>query len=405
MHLSHGRACQGGVFCGRLGEVGNARKWMFILLPLTVVAAGVFLWLHIDNQVRRLLHPVNSLYSGYSELPKHVQGLNLEPFTVVGDGNHVIRACLATVDKSASASSPRQQLVHDRMGNSDLSGLMSVDYVLVSADWDHGVRSALPMAERLSAAGLRCVLWEPSGKDEMRSYCTHGIRESKDITYLIDELERRTGQRELVILGIGRDFGAELMLHAAANEPRLRGVVAIDVHAPLNKVLQRRNIPIWQRELVSWRMKELTGLEPFDFAAVKSVFTLPREKPVLFICSGQKTAETMPEDTYALYTQLHQEQRRLYVPRRPEDPADSTCRMIRYTQPGGTHSAHHDVRANILDDADAVLPAVLQWINEIAPGMRESPAPTRQGIEASESPASSVAVDKDADKNPFSPSS
>lgn len=357
-------------------------KWVLILLPLAVVSGGMWLCIHIENQVQRLLHPVNPLYSGYSELPEHVQGLNLEPFIVHGEDKHTIRACLATVDNLPAAGTPHQLVIQDRMGNADLSGLKSVDYVLVCVDWDHGIRSALPIAEQLAAAGLRCVLWEPRGEDEARSRCTRGIRESRDITSLIDELERRTGQKELVVLGVGRDFGAELMLHAATNEPRLRGIVAIDVHAPLNKVLQRRNLPIWQRELIGWRMKELTGLEPFDFAAVKSVFNLPREKPVLLICSGKDTPESRPEDAYALYTQLHQDQRRLYVPRQHDDSPDSNYRIIHYTQQGGSHTVQHDVHANILDGADDVLPAILQWINEVAPELQETPAPRLQLIKS-----------------------
>ncbi len=353
-------------------------KWFLVFLPLAVIASGMWFVSHVDSQVQHLLHPTSSLYSGYSELPKHVQGLNLEPFVIHGESNHMIHACLATVNSSSTSGSPRQQVVQERIKDTDLSGLEAADYVLVSADWDHGIRSALPTAERLAAAGLRCILWEPRGDDEARSCCTRGIRECKDVSYLIDELEQRSGKQNLIVLGIGRDFGAELMLHAASNEPRLRGVVAIDVPAPLNKVLQRRNLPLWQRELIGWRMKELTGLEPFDLAAVKSVFKLPREKPVLLICSGQKSPESEPEDTYALYTQLRPEQRQLYILRQKEDPADTSYRSIRYIQKGGTQSVKHDVQANLLNDTEAVLPAILRWINDIAPGLREVPAHVQQ---------------------------
>ena len=358
-------------------------KWVLILLPLAVIAGGIWLLLHVDNQAQQLLHPTSSLYSGYSELPKQVQGLNLEPFAIHGEGDHMIRACLASVHDSSIFGSPRQQVVQERIKDTDLSGLEAADYVLVSADWDHGIRSALPMAEQLATAGLRCVLWEPRGTDQARSYCTRGILECKDVSYLIDELERRSGRKNLIVIGVGRAFGSELMLHAASNEPRLRGIVAIDVPAPLNKVLQRRSLPIWQRELIGWRMKNITGLEPFDFAAVKSVFKLPRERPVLLICSNKETPESESEDTYALYSQLHPEQRQLYILRRKEDPADTDHREIHYTQQGGTRSVKHNVRADLLNDSEAILPAILRWINNVAPGLKEVPVPGQQRINLS----------------------
>ncbi len=359
--------------------MGRVRTWLFFALALVGIVGAVWLWLRVKRCSTQLLCPTNPIYSGYSDLPDKTQGVQLLPFSVVGNDGCRVQACIVQTSKKDDIT-PRQQALLERLHGQLPNQLQSVDYVLVCTDWDHGIRSALPLAEQLAAAGLSCVLWEPRGSASARPYCTHGLRECEDVPAIIDALEQREGHGGLMIIGVGKQFGAELMLHAAARDPRLRAVAAIDTRASMSNRLKRSGVPMLIRELTGWRMKLLTGLEPFDIAAVQSLLRLPRQVPVLLIFSGDNNPQSFPEDSIALYTQLHPEQRSLATPRRADDPPAATTRRVIYTHKGGTHDMQEQAEATLLQDDDDIPAHILRWIHEKLPALLDLPpvdAPTK----------------------------
>lgn len=353
----------------------NVVKWTAIM-ALLIAAVGVFtLWRRVDARVKRLLEPTNHLYVGYADLPEKTQGVQLEPFTIAGWDGVPVQACLVRRTHVEEELTPRQLALMDRLaGGAELKDLQEIDYALVCVDWDHGIRSALPLAEELAAAGITCVLWEPRGSHSTRRWCTHGLHESKDIPLIINELEKRTGRSGLLLAGVGSGFGAGLMLQAAAAEPRLRLIVAIDPTASLNKILKRAHVGTLMRELIGMRMNQLTGLEPFDIAAVKSAALIPREVPVLVVYDAREGSAG--DDAVGIYTQLQSDARRFITPRSAADEPDATTRTIIYTHEGGTREVQQRVEVDLVNDAEAISAEILHWLNDQVRPLQELPTPT-----------------------------
>lgn len=353
---------------------GSIIKWSIILLLLAVGGVGFTLWQRVDGRVKKLLLPHATMYAGYTDVPEKTQGVVVEPFTINGWDGGEVQVCLVRRDEDEANLTPIQYALRDRLTGVALDDLRQVDYVLVCADWDHGIRSALPLAEGLAAAGLTCVLWEPRGSRSRRPWCTHGLQESRDVAHIIDALEQRSGRKGLMVVGVGRGFGAELLLQAAAAEPRLRATVSIDAAASLTKTLKRAKVSTPMRELIGMRMNMLTGLEPFDIAAVKSAGIIPREVPVMLVHTGEQ--ESTMEDAVAIYTQLKSDMGRLITPRIPDDAPDATTRTIIYSPEGGTHEVLQRIDVELTRDTEEVPVEILRWLNSCIRPLQEAPLPT-----------------------------
>ena len=358
--------------------MGRVFKWVNIIILLLVGGGALVLWLRVENRTMRVLQPVSPLYKGYSDLPDRAEGVRLTPFEYEGYDKKKGLACIVTGTGEEGGKTPIQQALLEKLLPERLDNLGSVDYVLICVDWDHGIRSALPLAETLAATGLSCVLWEPRGKNSAREYSTRGLLESKDIPLIIDALEQISGKKDLLIFGIGRGYGAELMIHAATKDQRLRAIAGINACTSLSSLLKRSGVSVLMRELISHRMETLTGLEPFDIAAVKSVFALDRQTPVLLIYTEEPGLESSPDDSIAMFTQLHPAQRQLATLRRADDPPHATTRDLVFVQKGGTHEIKHHLTADLLQDADEIPALILRWMNQHVPALLETPAPLPQ---------------------------
>lgn len=352
---------------------GRIVKWV-IIIALLVVAVGVFsLWRKVDAQLKQLLLPSDSLYIGYSDLPEKTLGLQLTPFQFTGWDGLPVQACIVRRADDAGELTPRQLALLDRLSGVALKELEEVDFVLVCAAWDHCIRASLPLAEELAAAGITCVLWEPRGKDSARPWCTHGLQESRDIPIIINTLEQQTGRRNLMIAGVGKGFGAGLMLQGAAAEPRLRCVIAQQPAASLNKTLKRARVSAPMRELIGLRMNQLTGLEPFDIAPVKSAAAIHREVPVLVVYNPAEKGSQ--EDAVAIFTQLQSDARRLITPRNKADEPEALTRTIIYSPDGGTREVPQRVEVDLTADAEALPVEILRWLNAQVHTLQELPTP------------------------------
>lgn len=351
-------------------------KWFFVVVLLLAVAVGCTLWQRVNARVKKLLLPENPLLVGYTDLPDKTQGVQLTPFEIIGWDGTPVQACKVHCTAGKDEMTPRQLTTLDLLAKAKPNELSGIDYALVCVDWDHGIRSALPLAEQLAAAGIKCVLWEPRGKNSSRPWCTHGLHESRDIPLLIQALEKEAGRKDMIIAGVGQGFGAGLMLQAAAVEPRLRAVVAINPSSSLNKILKRAQVNAPMRELIGWRMSQLTGLEPFDIAAVKSAAAIDREVPVLIIYrQEEETASSSQDDAVAIYTQLKSDGKRLLATRSEKDAPDATTRTVIYSPEGGSREILQEVEAELIDNEEEIPVEALLWLTEQVPAMQEHPLP------------------------------
>lgn len=338
------------------------RLFLLLILPVLVVC-GLWLWNYVADMTAPVLTPINKSYAGYSTVPQKTLGLKLRQFTFNGwDGGEV----LAVIAEKEGEESSRQLTVIGELTANRADRLGMIDFALICVDWDHGIRSAIPLAESLTAAGITCVLWEPRGKDNRRRYCTHGLKESADIPHLIDELISISGKEAPVIIGIGQGYGAGLMLQAAAAEPRITGLISIDAYASLRESLTRimpdTPLTLATLWLMDMRLNSSEGFECFDIAPVESAAKLNRNLPVLIVNLVQDNPVSTFEDALTIYRQLPCDQRAIWTLRDREDAPHATTRTIRSVR--RRRAAADDIEVGLVNDVDSAPVAIVHWLND-----------------------------------------
>lgn len=323
------------------------------------------MYAYVNELAQPVLAPVNQSYVGYSYVPKKALGLHLEPFSFTGQDGGPVQAVLAT--KEGEESSRQLSVIGDLAVN-PAGRLHEIDYVLICVDWDHGIRSALPLAESLTAAGLTCVLWESRGEGARRPYCTHGLKECGDVPLLVDELVRRSEKPRPLIVGMGQGYGAGLLLQAAAREPRLSGVISIDAVASLRQSVQRilpdSPLNFLTLALMDLKINSNVGIECFDVAPVESAARISRNVPVLVVNLAQNNPVATLRDAVTIYRQLPSDLREVWTLRTPEDATEARVREWDFVT-GTVQKQHVDrVRIQLMKDEDSVVTGIIHWLND-----------------------------------------
>ncbi len=357
-------------------------RFLFVSALLGAGAGGVWLWNYVDDMTAPLLVPVNPSYSGVANVPVKAPGLHLEPFSFKGwDGGEVPAVIVTCAQEPAgrpAEATSRQLAITAELATRRADRLGAIDYVLLSVDWDHGIRSALPLAESLTAAGLRCVLWEPRGENARRPYCTHGLRECRDVPLLINALAAHSGKEHPVVVGMGQGYGAALMLQAAAHEPRLRGLVAIDSFASLSESLGRMMPPsALAAPLTAWlmdrRINRVVGYECFDVAPVERAAAINRNVPALIINLTQDNPVSTLDDALTIYRRLGSDCRDVWTLRGPSDPPSATERELAFSGGSAEKRRRESVRIGLVQDAESAIADVLHWMNDRVVDAVEAP--------------------------------
>ena len=338
---------------------------LLVLLVAGLSAGGFLLWRSVDNRVQPLLRPVNPAYAGYESVPESIPGMALRPFTFTGWDGEPVQA--VEVWKEGEESS-RQLSVMGALATHGVDRLHEIDYALVCVDWDHGILSAVPLAEALTAAGLHCVLWNPRGVDDRRAYCTHGLREAADVPPLIDALVGHSAKERPAVVAVGQGYGANLLLRAAAREPRIRGLVSIDAFASLSQSVGRlidgQLSKILLRQLMDMRINSVIDMESFEVAPVQSASEINRNVPALAVNLVQDNPVSTMDDALAIYRRLKSDNRALWAIRTAEDDADDTERKIELLEgPSGKEQPVIETVRLLRDEEDAVV-AIIHWLND-----------------------------------------
>lgn len=362
------------------------RNLCLLVLLLGTSIGGVSLWNYAESLAQPILVPLNASYQGYSTLPKKVPGLQLEPFTFQGYDGKPVQAVLAKRDGEESS---RQLSVLGNLATDPVARLDAVDYVLICVDWDHGIRSALPLAESLTAAGLTCVLWEPRGIESARPYTTHGLKEKDDVPLLIDALTQRSTKSDPVIVAVGQGFGASLLLQATAQEKRIRGLVCIDAYASLRQSV-KRSLPSstftpLTMLLMDMKFRQTVGMESFDVAPVESAASIERHVPVLVMNFVQDSPISDIDDAVTIFRRLSSEHKEIYALRTENDPADADIRTVQRREGSDEKARMVSVDVNLCKDEDAAISQVIHWMDSrvvdavMAPRIMNVPAKVSAG--------------------------
>lgn len=340
------------------------RNLLLLLLLLGAAAGGVSVWNYAEELAQPILVPLNPSYRGFSTLPKKAPGLKLEPFTFKGFDGREVQAVIAQRDGEESS---RQLAVLGNLAADPVTRLDAIDYVLICVDWDHGIRSSLPLAETLTAAGLTCVLWEPRGKDSSRPYTTHGLREHEDVTPLLDALAQHSAKADPVIVAVGQGFGASLLMQAAAGEKRISGLVSIDAYASLRHSVQRSlpegPLSLLTLMLMDLKISQTVGVESFDVAPVESAASIDRDVPVLVLNLVQDSPICNLDDAITLYRRLPCEHKSICTLRTAEDPVEALTRTAVRREGSDEKARTVSVDVALCKDEDAALTDVIHWLD------------------------------------------
>ncbi len=334
-----------------------------ILIP---VIGAMYIWHHISDLAEPIIQPLNHQKNkNISTIPEEHLGLRLAEFSFTGHDGAQIPAIEAAKDAEDSS---RQRSVLSEIDLKQTDKLQYIDYALVCVDWDYGIRSALPLAEYLTAAGIRCILWEPRGKDNARQYCTHGLRESEDIPHLIDALAKRCGKERPVIVAVGQGYGAGLLLRATAADDRIRGIVAIDAMASLRESISRTMPDGWithiKLALIDFKISRTVGYECFDVAPVESATNINRNTPALIINLQQDNPIHTLNDALAIYRQLPCDTKQAWTLRNAGDPPLACTRTEICTVGQGENEQQQEFELRLMDNEEAAYTGIIRWLHD-----------------------------------------
>ncbi len=351
---------------------------VILLLLLSIIGGAGYFWWYAGYQAGPILTPINPTYSDANFDPTSMSGVELEYFDFTAWDGGQSRA--AIVRKEGEESS-RQLSVLAALKTEQRDNLASIDYVLVAVEWDEGIKSAMSLAEMLTAVGLKCVLWDARGLENRQAYCTHGLKERGDIPLLIDELARRDGKENPVCVAIGQGYGATTLLQAAPEEKRLRALISIDAYASLRESLMR-TMPdspmtlamLW---LIDRRIVHTVGYECFDVAAVECVSALNKDVPSLFINLIHGSPVVNLQDAINIYRQSSSLYKQVWTLRSDADGMDADYRVVHTRDEAFGKAVNKDFDIILKDDEQSALIDMIAWLNDVlVEALREDETPT-----------------------------
>lgn len=361
-----------------MGFIRFIVRTLVLLILLGIIGGGCYFWWYAGYQAAPILTPINPTYADASYDPTKMAGVSVEYLEFSSWDGGKSRAAIVT--KQGEETS-RQLSVLAELKPEQCDKLALIDYVLISVEWDEGIKSAMSLAEMVTAAGLKCVLWDSRGLENRRQYCTHGLKERGDVPLLIDELARRDGKANPVCVAIGQGYGATTLLQAAPSEKRIHAVVSIDAYASLRESL-KRTMPdslmtlgmLW---LIDRRIVHTVGYECFDVAAVECVSALHEDVPSLVINLLKESPVSNLQDAINIYRQSTSLNKQLWTLRDERDTADALTRVIHVADEAFGKVLKDDFEIMLKDDEQDAFIDMIQWLNDsIEEALRVDETPT-----------------------------
>ncbi len=167
----------------------------------------------------------------------------------------------------------------------------------------HGVAdnraSGVWIAERLVRAGFDVIAYDSRAHGESTGdACTYGYDEKRDLSRVLDRL----GVRRAVVLGVS--LGAAVALQAAADDPRIVGVVSVSTFSSLEAIARER-APWFASEGQIRRALAIAGeLGRFDPGAVSPEEAARRVRVPVLVVHGAADDETRPVHSRRVFEAL-----------------------------------------------------------------------------------------------------
>lgn len=159
-------------------------------------------------------------------------------------------------------------------------------YVIISHGYTYNRYGSLRYLHMFRSFGYNCLIYDDRGHgDNLRTKCTMGVRESKDLLRVIDWVYDRFGEN--IILGLhGESMGSGLQIMALKEKPKVKFVINDCGYADLMGVLTHNirsalHMPRFFCYLASAACRVVFG---YSFTGVRPIDSLPENTvPVCFM--------------------------------------------------------------------------------------------------------------------------
>lgn len=262
------------------------------LLALGTGACGL-----VNQSVTRLVEPRQYAAEAWmNEITSQPEksGFHLKPFTVrTSDGLNLKAMILTPAGAAGSTDRGLRTAALKQAGLPPAKGVRGTLMLL------HGFNARkehmLPFAERMCAAGFRCVIYDSRGHgDSEGDYATFGTRETDDPKRVLAAAREQVGAGGLGPVGLlGYSMGGAVALQAQPSLPEVKALASISTFAVFRDVITKQaslKYRGWGRPLLplvrhgaSWR----AGFDPWSIRPdqVAARLTCP-----LFLAHGAEDA-------------------------------------------------------------------------------------------------------------------
>jgi uncharacterized protein len=175
----------------------------------------------------------------------------------------------------------------------------------------HGVAdnrgSAIPMMHRYAAKGFEVIAYDSRAHGESTGeVCTYGFYEKQDLRRVLDAVQ------EPVVL-MGSSLGAAVALQEAADDPRVRAVVAAESFSDLRTIAVERAPKVLTEDMIR-RAFDIAAREgKFEIDAVSPLEAAHRISVPVLLVHGAADEATRPEHSRRIYEALAGPKRLLIV--------------------------------------------------------------------------------------------
>lgn len=176
-------------------------------------------------------------------------GFSLQPFTVTTDDGLNLKALMAEPGPAAGETKRGQPVAQAiRAAGLNWSFPSRPRGTLILLHGFNGRKDhMLPFAERFTAAGFRCVLFDSRGHGESGGdYVTFGGHEIKDLQQVITAAAKLAGAQGLGPIGLlGYSMGGAISLQAQPVLPEVRALCSVSSFAALSPILTEQAATRW----------------------------------------------------------------------------------------------------------------------------------------------------------------
>jgi len=130
----------------------------------------------------------------------------------------------------------------------------------------------LPFAERMTAAGFRCVVYDSRGHgDSDGEYATFGARERQDLQRVLEAVRSQVGGAGPGPLGLlGYSMGGAVSIQSQPGMPEVKAVASVAAFADFRDVIAGQAARKWLGlgtpllPLIRWETRWRAGFDPWD---------------------------------------------------------------------------------------------------------------------------------------------